>query len=158
MFFDSFFLRESQTPYFCLCGGRMPFTAIRTQDIGGSTGVSGAAMLRSSRLTPSSNVPDLERDSIICAYSAQVRIGLYGRGATVKVQTVTDALSAISQTIQLAGKRSLLYRTDQKQYNLTIERMVEGFRWEDPPSVPQLAVPITVPKACFTASCLQDNP
>ena len=30
--------------------------------------------------------------------------------------------------------------------------MVEGFRREDPPSVPQLAVPIAVPNACFTAS------
>ena len=36
--------------------------------------------------------------------------------------------------------------------------MVEGFRREDPPSVPQLAVPITVPNACFTASKLQKDP
>ena len=105
-----------------------------------------------------SNVPALECDSIVCAYGARVRTGLYGRGAQVKVQTVTDALSAISQTIQLAGYPSPLYRTDQKQYNLTIERMVEGFRREDPPSIPQLAVPITVPNACFEASYQQENP
>ena len=36
--------------------------------------------------------------------------------------------------------------------------MVEGFRRDDPPSVPQLAVPIIVPNACFEASCKQSNP
>jgi hypothetical protein len=104
------------------------------------------------------HTPALERDSIVCAYGARVRTGVYGRGAQVKVQTVTDALSAISQTIQLAGHRSPLYRTDQKQYNLTIERMVEGFRRSDPPSIPQLAIPVTVPNACFEASQAQSHP
>jgi hypothetical protein len=36
--------------------------------------------------------------------------------------------------------------------------MVEGFRREDPPSVPQLAVPIIVPNACFESSCKQNDP
>jgi hypothetical protein len=83
---------------------------------------------------------------------------VYGRGNQVKVQTVTDALSAISQTIQLAGQRSALYRNDQKQYNLTIERLVEGFRRSDPPAVPQLAIPIVVANACFEAALRTVNP
>ena len=39
--------------------------------------------------------------------------------------------------------------------------MVEGFRREDPPSVPQLAVPVTVPHYCqalaLTTSCEQER-
>jgi hypothetical protein len=104
------------------------------------------------------NTPPFERDAVVCAFAARVRTGVYGRGNTVKVQTVTDALSAISQTIQLAGERSPLYRTDQKQYNLAIERLVEGFRRKDPPSIPQLAVPIIVPNACFDSGRQSSNP
>ena len=74
---------------------------------------------------------------------------MYGRGNQVRVQTVSDALSAISKTIELAGEQSPLYRADNR-YTLTIERLVEGFRREDPRSTPQLAVPITVPNHAFT--------
>ena len=66
-------------------------------------------------------------------------------------------LSAISQTIQLASNRSPLYRGDQK-YTLPIERMVEGYWCCDPPSIPQLAVPIIVPNACFEAGCVGNDP
>ena len=36
--------------------------------------------------------------------------------------------------------------------------MVEGFRRDDPPSIPQLAIPVTVPNACFEASQQQSEP
>lgn len=36
--------------------------------------------------------------------------------------------------------------------------MVEGFRREDPPSIPQLVVPICVPNACFTAGQMTNDP
>ena len=51
---------------------------------------------------------------------------------------------AISKTMQLPGYRSPVYRADNK-YNLQIERAVEGWQQEDPPAIPQLAVPVTVP-------------
>ena len=35
--------------------------------------------------------------------------------------------------------------------------MMEGYRRADPPSVPQLAVPITVPPHCFKASLLSSD-
>jgi hypothetical protein len=35
--------------------------------------------------------------------------------------------------------------------------MVEGFRREDPPSIPQLAVPISVPNACYKAGIQSAN-
>ena len=49
-----------------------------------------------------------------------------------------------------------MYRADQK-YTLAIERMVEGFRREDPPSIPQLAVPVVVPNTCYEACMKSDD-
>ena len=86
----------------------------------------------------------LIRDVVLTAFAARVRQGSYGHGYQIKVQTVTTALAAISKTIELAGYTSPVYRAFNK-YNLQIERAVEGWRREDPPAVPQLAVPVTVP-------------
>ena len=80
-------------------------------------------------------VPPLEPDIVTTAFAAQVRAGRYGNGHTIKVAGVTDALAAISKTIELAGKPSPIYRTEHK-YQLYIEQMVEGYRRVDPPSVP----------------------
>ena len=84
------------------------------------------------------------RDMVLTAFAAQVRQGYYGKGNQIKVQSVSDAMAAISKTIELAGYRSPVYRADNK-YNLQIERAIEGWRREDPPATPQLAVPVTVP-------------
>jgi hypothetical protein len=81
---------------------------------------------------------------VLTAFAARVRQGYYGNGNTIKVQSVTDAMAAISKTIELAGYRSPVYRADNK-YNLSIERAVEGWRRDDPLAIPQLAVPVTVP-------------
>ena len=84
---------------------------------------------------------------IITTFGARVRTGCVGKGNTVKVQTVTDALSAISKTIELAGEPSPIYKAE-KTYKVPVARLVEGFRREDPPPIPQLAVPIAVPAQC----------
>ena len=106
------------------------------------------------------SVAALERDIIITAFASRVRTGAYGRGTQIRVSGVTDALASVSKTIELAGEQSPIYRADQR-YTLPIERMVEGFRREDPPSVPQLAVPVTVPHYCqalaLTTSCEQEK-
>ena len=104
-----------------------------------------------------SDVSELERDIVLTAFAARVRTGTYGRGATIKISGVTDALASISKTIQLAGKPSPLYRAENV-YHLPLQRLVEGFRREDPPSIPQLAVPITVPNLCYNAGMLPSSP
>ena len=86
----------------------------------------------------------LIRDTVLTAFAARVRTGYYGKGRQVKVQTVTEALSAISKTLELAGLQSPVYRA-HGVYTLAIQRCIEGMRRQDPPSVPQLAVPIDVP-------------
>ena len=43
-------------------------------------------------------------------------------------------------------------------YNLSIQRLVEGYRREDPPSVPQLAVPVTVPENMADVAYLTECP
>ena len=87
------------------------------------------------------NETQLESNIIIQAYAARVRTGFYGEGNTVKVQTVTKALAAISKTLELAGQPSPVYREDQK-YQVSIEKMIEGMRRADPLPRPQLAVPV----------------
>jgi hypothetical protein len=96
------------------------------------------------------NVSPLTCDIIVCAFAAKVRRGTFGQGHQIKVQGVTDALSAISQTIMLAGQLSPIYRSE-KIYNLNIQCMVEGMRRDDPPAIPQLAVPIAVANAVCEA-------
>ena len=81
------------------------------------------------------SVPPLERDLVTGAFAAWVQTGKYGNGDQIKVSGVSDALAAISKTIELAGKPSLLYRAENK-YQLHLERVVEGFRRTDPPSIP----------------------
>eukprot|EP00957_Ditylum_brightwellii_P194715 14832332-Ditylum_brightwellii.AAC.1 len=44
----------------------------------------------------------LEQGILLTAFAARIRTGFYGRGHQVKVPSVTEALSAISKTIQLA--------------------------------------------------------
>jgi hypothetical protein len=91
-----------------------------------------------------SKTDPLIRDLVLTAFAARVRSGHYGRGNQIRVQGVADALSAISKTIELAGYQSPVYRAPNT-YNLQIQRCLEGFRREDPPAVPQLALPVTVP-------------
>ena len=98
-------------------------------------------------------VSEIERDIITSAFASLVRKGIYGWGRQVRVSSVTDALSTISKTIELAGKPSPIYRKDST-YQLAIERMVEGYRALDPPSVPQLAVPVSLAKNAYKAGLL----
>jgi hypothetical protein len=85
-----------------------------------------------------------EQIVIITAFAARVRTGYYGKGETVKVQSVQDALAAISKTIELAGQPSPIYKAE-KTYKVPVARLVEGFRRQDPAAIPQIAVPIAVP-------------
>ena len=98
----------------------------------------------------------LIRDVVLTAFAARVRTGHYGRGRQITVQGVTDALAAISKTIELAGLKSPVYRYFNK-YNLQIERCVEGMRREDPPAVPQLALPVAVPTHMAVAAQNSDS-
>ena len=91
-----------------------------------------------------------EQIIIITAFAARVRTGHYGRGNQVKVQSVKDALAAISKTIELAGERSPVYKAD-KNYKTPVARLIEGFKQDDPPPVPQIAIPVQVINQCLKA-------
>ena len=92
-----------------------------------------------------------EKSIILTGFAARVRTGTYGRGDQVKVQSVTDALSAISQTSKLVGQpRSPVYQAEG-EYIIPVKRLVEGFRRQDPPAIPipQMAVPLEIPEAAL---------
>ena len=90
------------------------------------------------------NVDRIEQSILLLGFAARVRTGAYGLGNQVKVQSVTDALSAISQTCKLVGKPSPVLEKEG-EYILPIRRLIEGFRRQDPPAIPQLALPVEVP-------------
>ena len=69
----------------------------------------------------------LQKSIIITAFAARVRTGYYGLGHQVTVQTVADALSAVSATIMLAGEQSPVYQAPQT-YVLPVARLIEGYR------------------------------
>ena len=85
---------------------------------------------------------------ILTGFAARVRSGFYGWGKRVGVQSVSDALGAISKTIEMGGGVSPIYREPGK-YLLPLERMVESYRRQDPPPIPQLAVPVLVAESCY---------
>ena len=93
----------------------------------------------------------LQQNILITAFAARVRTGAYGKGRRVKVQTVTKALGAVSKTIELAGERSPILET-ASTYTTPVARAVEGWRRNDPPAVPQLAVPVSVPNELYTST------
>ena len=102
-------------------------------------------------------VPPIERDIVAGAFTAGVRMGEYGRVQRIRVGGVSEALTAVSKTIDLDGQPSALYRGDNK-YHLFLERELEGLRRADPLSVPQLAVPVTFPHAAFTDGITSTDP
>ena len=90
------------------------------------------------------------------AFAARVRTGILGRGATVKVGTVSKAMSAVSKTIELANEPSPIYRAPEV-YILPLARCIEGMRRSDEPSIPQLAIPVTVPYECYRRAYATTN-
>jgi hypothetical protein len=102
------------------------------------------------------NEDPLDCINIVCGFTTRVRAGAFGRGRQVKVQSCTDTITAINQTIQLAGQQTPLYKAEQK-YQLTIKSMIKGWQHDDPPATPQLAVPISVPNTCFEATFKTDH-
>lgn len=94
------------------------------------------------------SVPKVDRSIILTAFAARVRTGAYGRGHQVKVSSVQDAIAAITTTAKLVGQQSPAYEMEG-EYILPLKRCIEGFRRQDPPSIPQLAVPNSVPHEAF---------
>ena len=103
---------------------------------------------------------NLEKSIIVTAFAARVRTGHYGRKNQVKVQSVADALSAITKTHELAGEPSPVLQAPGT-YTVPVARLVEGFRREDPPPVAQIAVPVGVPCECrrraYLGTCPKDR-
>ncbi len=93
---------------------------------------------------------------MITGFASRARTGAFGLGNQVKVSSVKDALAAISKTFQLVGQQSPIYKTEG-EYILPVKRYLEVFRQEDPPTIPQLAVPVAVPeelvKLSYCSTC-----
>eukprot|EP00957_Ditylum_brightwellii_P078564 5973501-Ditylum_brightwellii.AAC.1 len=57
-----------------------------------------------------SNTTKLEQHVITTAFAVQVRTGYYQKGTQIKVPSICEAMTAISNTIKLAGECSPIYK------------------------------------------------
>ena len=99
----------------------------------------------------------IEKSTIITTFAGQARICFYGRGREVKVQSVAEAVAAISKTIELVGQQIPVYST-QEEYILPVKRCIKGMRRNDAPLVLQLAVPVSLPHECFNITNTSSDP
>ena len=84
---------------------------------------------------------------VVTPFSALSRQGYYGKGVQIKIPTVAKALSAITTSIHLVRK-SCPFKTTEDDYILPVKRLTKGLWNNDPPPIPQLALPISVPNEC----------
>ena len=84
--------------------------------------------------------PILQR---VKGFAARVRSGFYGRGRQIKTASVQVAISSIGTTLVVEGYtfRNLLHGGDGKLV-LPLRYLLEAYRQQDPPVLPQLAVSI----------------
>ena len=96
--------------------------------------------------TPSlANESTLHRAIILTGFAQRVRKGAYGLGDKIRVQSVNQALAAITATLELGGQPSPVLQSEGK-YITPLRQQLEGLRRDDPPSIPQLAVPVSLVK------------
>lgn len=82
----------------------------------------------------------------ILRYAVRVRRGSYGRGRTVRVQTVEKALAAVSEGFDMDRRHRLRNPVliDGSRREPKLKLLLQGMRREDPPKSSKLAVPIDV--------------
>jgi hypothetical protein len=97
-------------------------------------------------------------DALEC-FAAWIREGKAGRGARVGAQTVQVALRAIGTKFELDHQPNPIYRPDgTKEYWKPLARMIEGYRRQDPPPKPKLAVPVEVATTAAKAAIISTQP
>ena len=78
---------------------------------------------------------------ILATFAVGIRQGEYGRGRRVTAQSVGKALSAVGQTIQMAGYDDPTKIYGGRERILPLRRLLEAYTRADPAPRPQLAVP-----------------
>jgi len=104
------------------------------------------------------DMPREHQLAILQAFIEWTRGGNLGRGNQVKANSVQDAVTAIGKTFELAGLQNPLYPLHGNKYHLRIARQLESFRRTDPPTRPQLAVPVGIPNWIFRSSQNSQRP
>jgi len=99
-----------------------------------------------------------EQVTLLQAFMEWVRQGRIGRGTQVKAGSVQDALGAIGKTFELAGLPNPTYKPGTDRLDARLQRQLEALRRSDPPTRPQLAVPVSVPHWVFDQSRLSRSP
>ena len=102
------------------------------------------------------NVTYNERVRALTVFGAAVRSGVYGNRKRTASATVSSAISAVGQEIAMAGGTDFnpvkISGTDK--FLQPIDRMLKGFRNDDPATVKKLPIEVDVPE--FLVECAED--
>lgn len=91
------------------------------------------------------DLADTTRVDLLAGFAHYVREGHAGRGHRVRVGSVQDALCAVGQTFELDDRHNPTYLpTAHKVRWARLRNQLRAYEKEDPPTLPQLAVPVTL--------------
>jgi hypothetical protein len=87
-----------------------------------------------------------DRALLLAGFAARIRRGDYGRGKQIKAKTVSTALTAVGQTITLECETNPVKVRGTENFLPRIQRMLDGWKKEDPPTLKMLPVEVDVPE------------
>jgi hypothetical protein len=90
--------------------------------------------------------PFTEAVRTITGFAARVRVGGYGRGRTVKADTVSTAIAAVGKEIALASGVNPTKMKHTEKLLPRIGQMLDGWRKKDGPVMKKLPVEVDVPE------------
>jgi hypothetical protein len=92
------------------------------------------------------NTPFTEAVRALTGFAARVRIGGFGRGRTVKADTVSTAISAVGKEISLASGHNPTKLKYSDKLLPRIAQMLDGWRKDDDPVMKKLPVEVDIPE------------
>ncbi len=81
----------------------------------------------------------------LTGFAERTQTGYYGRGRQVQSSTVSQAITAIGQTIALARNKNPTKVTGSDKFLPSLQVMLEGYAKADPPTQKMLPVEADVP-------------
>jgi len=101
---------------------------------------------------------DRSRIDLLLSFARYVREGHAGRGHQVRAGSVSTALCAIGKTFELDDRPNPTYKpTAYKHHWEALARQLRAYRRDDPPTEPQLAVPVSLTEWLLRTSWLNLN-
>ncbi len=90
-----------------------------------------------------------EQHFFLHVFAQQTLEGTFGRGRQVQTGSIQVAIGAVGKTIELAGLPNPLHKAGTTNYHAALTMQMESYKWEDPATIKQLAIPVDVPNYIY---------